>query len=141
MNIIKNNDGFYYINIRDNSLYRSNQDMSENNKIIDGPIDQFYIENQTIYYIGYDYEDNNGGIFKSNIDGTNKQQIGSGAASFLNILENKLYYCDGLDGGNLCTIDKDGHTPPYYWATGPINDKHGQPMLQNHRRIGHCRFG
>jgi len=110
MNIIKNNDGFYYINIRDNnSLYRSNQDMSENNKIINGPIDQFYIENQTIYYAGYNYEDNNGGIFKSNIDGTNNQQIVSGAAFFLNILENKLYYCDGLGGGNLCTIDKDGH--------------------------------
>ncbi len=109
MNIIKNNDRFYYINIRDNSLYRSNQDMSENNKIINGPIDQFYIENQTIYYNGYNYEDNSGGIFKSNIDGTNKQQIVSGATSFLNILENKLYYCEGLDGGNLCTIDKDGH--------------------------------
>lgn len=110
MNIIKNNDGFYYINIRDNnSLYRSNQDMSENNKIINGPIDQFYIENQTIYYAGYNYEDNNGGIFKSNIDGTNNQQIVSGAVSFLNVLENKLYYCDGLGGGNLCTIDKDGH--------------------------------
>ena len=109
MNIVKNNDGFYYINIRDNSLYRSNQDMSENNKIINGPVDQFYIENQTIYYIGYNYEDNSGGIFKSNIDGTNKQKIVSGAVSFLNILENKLYYCEGLDGGNLCTIDKDGH--------------------------------
>lgn len=108
MNIIKSNDGFYYINIRDNSLYRSNQDMSENNKIINGPVDQFYIENQTIYYIGYNYEDNNGGIFKTNLDGTNKQQIVSGAASFLNILKNKLYYCDGLGGGNLCTIDKDG---------------------------------
>lgn len=110
MNIIKNNDVFYYINIIDNnSLYRSNQDMSENNKIINGPVEQFYIENQTIYYIVYNYEDNSGGIFKSNIDGTNKQQIVSGAASFLNILENKLYYCDGLDGGNLCAIDKDGH--------------------------------
>lgn len=109
MNIIENNDGFYYINIRDNSLYRTNQDMSENNKIINGPVDQFYIDNQTIYYIGYNYEDNSGGIFKSNLDGTNKQQIVSGAASFLNILENKLYYCEGLDGGNLCTIDKDGH--------------------------------
>lgn len=109
MNIIKNNDMFYYINIRDNSLYRSNQDMSENNKIINGPVDQFYIDNQTIYYIGYNYEDNSSGIFKSNINGTNKQQIVSGAASFLNILENKLYYCEGLDGGNLCTIDKDGH--------------------------------
>ncbi len=108
MNIIKNNDEFYYINIRDNSLYRSNQDMSENNKLIDGKVNQFYIENQTIYFIGYDYDDNKDGIFKSNIDGTNKQQIVDGAASFLNILDNKLYYCDGSDGGNLCTIDKDG---------------------------------
>ncbi|MEL7647384.1 MAG: DUF5050 domain-containing protein [Sedimentibacter sp.] len=110
MNIVKNNDWFYYINIKDNnSLYRTNQDMSENNKIINGPVDQFYIENQTIYYIGYNYEANNGGIFKSDIDGTDKQQIAGGAASFLNILDSKLYYCEGSDGGNLCTIDKDGH--------------------------------
>lgn len=108
MNIIKNNDEFYYININGNILCRANQDMSENSMIINGRVDQFYIDNQTIYYIGYDYEDNNGGIFKSNLDGTNKQQIVSGAASFLNILGNKLYYCDGLDGGSLCTIDKDG---------------------------------
>ena len=110
MNIIKNNNWFYYINIRDNSsLYRSNQDMSENDKIINGPVKQFYIKDQTIYYNLYNYEDNSGGIFKSDIDGTNKQQIVNGAASFLNILENKLYYCEGLDGGNLCSIDKDGH--------------------------------
>lgn len=108
MNIIKNNDKFYYINISGN-LCRANQDMSDNNMVIDGNVKQFYIENQTIYYIGYNYEDNNGGIFKSNLDGTNKQQIVSGAASFLNISENNLYYCEGLDGGNLCTIDKDGH--------------------------------
>ncbi len=110
MNIVKNNDEFYYINIRDNnSLYKANQDMSENNMIINGPIDQFCIENQTIYYIGYNYEDNKVGIFKSNLDGTNNQQIVSGAVSFINILDNKLYYCEGLDGGNLCTIDRDGH--------------------------------
>ncbi len=109
MNIIKNNGEFYYINIRDNCLYRTNQNMSENDKIINGHVDQFYIDNQTIYYIEYNYEDNNGGIFKSNLDGTDKQQIVSGAASFLNVLENNLYYCEGLDGGNLCAIDKDGN--------------------------------
>lgn len=110
INIIKNNDEFYYIdNINGDSLCRANQDMSDNNKIINGSVDEFYIENQTIYYIGYNNKDKNGGIFKSNLDGTDKQQIVSGAASFLNILDNKIYYCEGSDGGNLCTIDKDGH--------------------------------
>ncbi len=107
MNVIKNNDWFYY-NYIDNSLCRTNQDMSENNQIIDSSVEQFCIENQTIYYIDYNYEDNSGGIFKCDLDGANTQLVVGGAASFLSISDNKLYYCEGLGGGNLCSIDKDG---------------------------------
>lgn len=109
LNIIKNNDWFYYINRYDSeSLYRSKQDMSERNKIIDRYVDQFYIYDKEIYYIGYDNEDKEG-IYKVNLDGTNQKQIVSGKASFLNILGNKLYYCEGLDGGNLYEMDLNGN--------------------------------
>lgn len=109
INIIKNNEWIYYININDfESLHRAKQDMSEDTIVINSPINQFYICNNKIFYIVDDYEGVENGLYKANLDGSNKKQIVSGNISFLNISGNELYFCEGSNGGKLCRINKNG---------------------------------
>jgi len=109
INIIKNDDWFYYVNTDDSKrLYKANKDFSENIRIGSDSVKQFYIDKNEIFYIKDDYTENEKGIYKMNLDGTNSQQIAKGDISFLNISDDALYYCGGAYGGNLYKIDKDG---------------------------------
>ncbi|MCG8484905.1 MAG: DUF5050 domain-containing protein [Clostridia bacterium] len=110
MNVVKNNEWFYYINGDDGkTLYRTNKDMSKNERIINSSVKQFYIHNNEIFYIDSGlFESDKKGLYKARLDGTNPQQIVNGKVSFLNIIGNELYYCDGSDDGNLCRINKNG---------------------------------
>lgn len=109
INVIRNNEWFYYIKTNyPKNLYRIKKDMSEKTKISNDDVEQFYIDKDKIYYIGCDNETDKKGLYKMNLNGTNKQPILEGNISFLSILNDDLYYCDGLDGGNLYKIDKNG---------------------------------
>ncbi|UZW14317.1 DUF5050 domain-containing protein [Clostridium pasteurianum] len=87
---IVNNLMYYKINSQDGgeSLYSSKLDGSQQHKLCDN-VDQFNINEKNIYYYT---SINNNGLFKINLDGSNKVKLSDDVIDSINMSKDNIYY-------------------------------------------------
>lgn len=98
------NGKIYYQNFYDNgNLYSVNVDGSENRKLSDDWVSQFYVSDNQIFY------DNVGRLYSMNIDGSGKHilSIDSLGTVFWNVSNGKIYY-SSADDYKLYSMNTDG---------------------------------
>ena len=112
-------DWIYYVNETDgNRIYKMRLNGKERTKINNVKSARLNVIGEWIYYckvesenteeFGDDFYSPFGEIYKIKIDGTEDTQISTAKASFINVVDNWIFYSDVNDGLSLYKIKMDG---------------------------------
>jgi len=102
-------DTIYYVNFRENqSIYSYNLESQKHEQLTEDPAKQLNVVNGTLYFLEESLS-NSWDAYQMNVDGTEKEQIGSSNVNYIGAFEKGVYYYN-VSEETLYFLD---HDKPY----------------------------